>query len=324
MSSRVTTTPSYRPILKSALHHVFVKRDVWFFGIFALILGSGSALETVLRARNGIEAFDAPFLNRLFPYAEILRQWVDQLAVLPSIRSFLTVTILAATAIGLILLGALSQGVIIHGAKSRRTDPHLSVLIDHAKANLGRVLVVDLVMKVALALCVVVLLAPLFTRVPVFSDVLLFLQAVVGYGLMLVVSLLGIFTLTAILNHGANPKEGFQEAWSLLRKNPSASLETVFLLFLLNFLVGLGVLLFLLLLSLPYTFFFLLGATGGSVLATTLSSTITFLIAIASLVLLGGATTAYNYTVLAMLYERLRTGRFKSKLQRLRTTRYWF
>src|SRR3990167_8762701 len=148
MSHRAKTPPQYRPILTSALHHVFLKRDVWFFGIFALILGSGSAIETVLRTRNGLEAFNAPFLHRLFPFLEPLRQWTDQLSTLPSLRAVLTVVLFLLLAFLLVFASAVSQGVIIHAAKTQKKQLNVHELIRCGAQKFWQILGIGLLLKI--------------------------------------------------------------------------------------------------------------------------------------------------------------------------------
>ena len=314
----------YRPILLSALHHVFVKRDVWLFGIFALLLSSGSAIETVLRAKNGLEQFDAPFFHRLFPFLEPVRQWTDQLAALPVPRAVATAVVLLALVLALLIFSAISKGVIIHGAKARRGHITMRELAVHARRRIWPILATDLALKIALSLCVLILLAPAMSQTPFLSDLLFMLQALVGYGLMLLLSVLAIYTLVAVVNHDARLRDAAGEAWKIFSTYPGASLEMVLILFFLNLLAGVGVLALLLLLSIPYTVLFLAASASGSLLATTLSTAITFFIAIALLVVVGGATAAYNYTALTLFYEKLRSGRFMSKWHRVRTTRHWF
>jgi len=133
-----------------------------------------------------------------------------------------------------------------------------------------------------------------------------------------------VYALIAIVNHHASFGGALKEAWEVFRTYPGTSFETIVILFVLSLLAGLGVLALALLLSIPYTVLFLLGAFGGSLLATTLATAITFLAVLALFVILGGATTAYNYTVLTMIYEKLRAGRFQSKWHRIKTTGHWF
>ena len=141
---------------------------------------------------------------------------------------------------------------------------------------------------------------------------------------MLGANVIAVYTLIAIVNHHASFGGALKEAWEVFRTYPGTSFETIVILFVLSLLAGLGVLALALLLSIPYTVLFLLGAFGGSLLATTLATAITFLAVLALFVILGGATTAYNYTVLTMIYEKLRAGRFQSKWHRIKTTGHWF
>ncbi len=325
MSHRAKTPPQYRPILTSALHHVFLKRDVWFFGIFALILGSGSAIETVLRTRNGLEAFNAPFLYQFFPFLEPLRQWTDQLSTLSSLRAVLTVVLFLLLAGLLISASAVSQGVIIHAAKTQRKQRNVHDLIRRGAQKFWQVLGIGLLLKIALGICVFILLAPSpQTTILLAAGILTLLQPLVGYGLMLGASAVAVYALIAVVNHDASFGGALKEAWRVFQTYPGTSMEIIIILFVLNLLAGISVLALTLLLAIPYTALFLLGALGGSLLATTLVTTVAFLAMLALLVILGGTTTAYNYTVLTMIYEKLRAGRFHGKLHRVRTTGHWF
>lgn len=314
----------YRPILLSALHHVLVKRDVWFFGIFALFLGSGSAIETVLRAKNGLENFDAPFLYRLFPFFEPIRQWTDQLSALPSVRAYATAVVLLVLVLSLLFLSVISQGAIIRETKAERKRVTMRDLARHARKRFWPIVGIDLALKAALAVCVLILLAPPMSMIPFLSDILLIIQWLIGYGLMFVASVVAVYALVSIVNREEGFQDALKEAWGIFSTHPGASLEMALILFFLNLLLGIGVLAFLLLLSVPYTFLFLAGAAGGSLLATTMATTITFLVAIALLVVTGGTATAYNYTVLALFCEKLRSGRFRAKWHRIRSTGHWF
>ena len=226
----------------------------------------------------------------------------------------------------LVFASAVSQGVIIHAAKTQKKQLNVHELIRCGAQKFWQILGIGLLLKIALGACAFILLAPLPLTMPIpfAASLLALLQPVVGYGLMLGASMAAVYALIAVMNRGASFLGGLKEAWEVFRAYPGTSLETAVILFVLNLLAGLGVLALILLISIPYTALFLLGASAGSWLATTLASAITFLAVLALLVILGGATTAYNYTVIAMVYEKLRAGRFHGKLHRIRTTGHWF
>lgn len=317
--------PFYRPILKEALHHVFVERDAWIFGVFALLIGSGSALETVVRAKNGLEQVGSPLLSQIFPSLENMRQWIDQISVLSPLRAIVTVLCVILFVAILLVIGTSAQAIIVHGITRRSAKTRtLKQLVVIAKKHILKILAVDALMKVGLILSALILLAPLTVHLFIFSDVIVLMQTLVGYGLMLAVTIISVFAISGIVNHKLTLKKAIIEAFQVFKNHPATSLEVSLVLFSINIGVGLLALLFLVILSLPYTFFFIIGASIGSALVTTLSTAITFFIAMAVLVVLGGVTTAYNYSVLSITYKKLRRDKSSSKISRMVHTHHWF
>lgn len=315
----------YRPILKAAMRHVFVERDLWIFGIFALAIGSGSALETVLRARNGLEQVGGPFFSQLFPSAEGLRQWLDQFAVLSAPRAVTTIMLATCFTVGVILIGAAAQAIIVRGASKKLAKVRpFSELVSTAMESVPKILIVDVFMKACLVLCVVILLAPPIVQVGFFSDVLITLQTLTSYGLMFAITVTGVFAISSIVNRKLGAVDAILEAFTTFKKHPLTCLELSLILFAINVGMGIVAIAICLILSLFYTFFFIIGAAFGSTLATTISTAITFFTTMAILVVLGGITTAYNYTAIALTYKKLINGHSRSKLSRIARTHHWF
>jgi hypothetical protein len=317
--------PFYRPILKTAIRHVLVERDLWVFGIFALILGSGSALETVMRARNGLEQIGTPFFSQLFPSADGWMQWINQLAVLSVPRAAITITLASCLVLASVMIGVAAQAILVRGAdkKITRVRP-ITELVATAVEFAPKVLIVDLFAKACLVLCVSILLSPLPVYSGFFSDVLMTLKTAVSYGLMFAITVSTVFAISEIVNHGRGVTDAVYNSISTFLRHPATCIELCLILFAINIGVGIAALAVCLLLSFFYTFFFLIGAALGSVLATTISTAITFFTAVAIVIVFGGTTTAYNYAVLTIANKKLAQKTPRSKFSRAVKTRHLF
>lgn len=317
--------PQYRPLLKSAFHRVLIEHDGWALGIFALLVGSGSALETILRAKNGVENSASPLFSRVFPTWEILHQWLAQLPHLSATR--LTITLVLYGLLGLLLvrIGVLAQVVLIAQANPSRSRTRLSLrkMLAKARPFFWRMLALNVLWKGVIVLAILLLLAPK-SGTGAFVNLFAVLQTIIGYGLILGASVATIYTATEVIHRDTSIRDGSVSAWRAFKRSPAVSIELPIFLFFLNLGIGLLALLFLFVLSIPYTFFYLLIAQTGSYLGTSLVTLLLFIIALSVLLFIGGLTTAFNYTALAMGFERFRVGRVKSKIHRVSKTRHWF
>lgn len=318
--------PQYRPIIKEAFRRVLIEHDGWALGIFALLVGSGSALETILRAKNGVENSASPLFSRIFPTWEILHQWLAQLSHLSATRLTITLVLYSLLVLLLVRIGVLAQIVLVAQAKpskSRTTRPSLRKMLTSARPFFWRMLALNVLWKGIVVLAILILLAP-ESSIGVFVNLFAILQTIIGYGLILGASVATIYTATEVIHRNTSIREGFVSAWHAFKRSPAVSIELPIFLFFLNLGIGLLALLFLFILSIPYTFFYLLIAQTGSYLGTSLVTLLLFIIALSVLLFVGGLTTAFNYTALAIGFERFRTGRIKSKIHRVSKTRHWF
>ncbi|MDA1038573.1 MAG: hypothetical protein O2877_02705 [bacterium] len=324
MTLRGAPKAFYRPLLKKALSHVLRERDLWIYGVFAMVIGSGGALETVIRAQNGIGNIGTLFSYRYFPLFESFRQWATQLLVVTDKRAAVTITILLILVLFIISLAASAQGILVSTTKKHPKRESFRNIFLTMRKHFWAILAIDLFWKLALLFAIFILLSPVRTfGLDLFINVQVFLQILVSYALILSFTVIAIFAITARVNHEQTLFGSIKEATSVFMHHLVTSFELSFLLFFVSLLAGVLAIITLLLLSIPYTLLYLLAAYAGSVLATSLVSTILWFIAIVLLFIIGGATTAFNYSILAMAYKDLRRDKFKSKLNRIFRTNHW-
>ena len=262
----------YRDILSQAWKNTWRHKYLWFFGLFAALLGGWGDLEIVFRGFNGNSQESFYGLERLAGviFSKDIFSNLSQLSSSQgSYAFFMTIIVLFALfVIGLFLvwLTIVSQSALVHNATRIATGKkhNLKGGLEVGIKKFWPVLGFNLLLKVIIyglfgffgffiisnAASTGFLQASLYPLAAflVFVPVAIILSFIVKYAIC--------YTVVK----GESFLASLKLSWQLFVKNWLVSLEMAFILFFVTFLYALGLMLFFLVLSVPFLFISLIFA----------------------------------------------------------------
>ncbi len=264
--------PLYRQILGQALRNTWKHKYLWFFGLFAAFLGNGGELEFIFRGFDGtltqglFPGFKRLAATGVFSFSTLAN--IKQLAIKDPFNLFivlsvlLMVFILAAFLIWLVIISqaALVNNVsLIEGGKKHSFGQGLSAGIKKfwpvfGLNFLGRSIIY--ILFIALALPIVIS----WNRAvdPSIAGLLFVISFIVFVPASIVISFIIKYAIAYKVIRGEGFWASLRSGWQLFTKNWLVSLEMAFILFFINFMVGVGLIIILLVLAVPFLFLTLL------------------------------------------------------------------
>jgi len=319
---------SYRSLLKQAWNIIWKHKYLWFFGLFASLTAIGGSVEYQLIAQkfnqnliNG--SYDS--LNGILLLGELcqgLYQGLIQLLQYNfwSILNALTFLLLSLTLLFVFVwLAITSQAALVYkvkkilGAKKKLTDLGIRQGLTVGHQHFWAVLGLNILIKVLISLAFFIISLPLLFMF--FNDTAVL---VVVYTILFVIFVPVAVSLSLLVKYAIayNVLEGrplmasLEAGWKLFKNNWLVSLEMAIILFIINFLVGFGILL---LLSI---FVFPLFWMGLAIQATGLVI-ITLLVALIIMILIGSGLTAFQISTWTGLFLQLKENGGTAKLERV-------
>jgi hypothetical protein len=256
----------YRDILGQAVKSTWKNKYLWFFGLFAAFLGNAGEFEIIFRGFNKssyplIPGMEGITQSGLFSWQGI--KGAGNLIQTDPLSLFIALgVLLLVLAIGLFFLwlAICSQAALVHSsARIRNNKTHsLKASLGVGMAKFWPVLGMNVVMRILMYALFSILSLPIIllsTKLGIISISLLYLVSFVVFVVFVVVFSFIIkyaiaFTVIKDLNFVSAIKQG----WKLFIKNWLVSLEMAFLLFFINFIVGAGIILLFLIISIPFFF----------------------------------------------------------------------
>ena len=257
----------YRDIIKQAFKTTWHNKYLWFFGIFAALLGNGGELELLFHR------FDTTVENGLFPFwASIANTGffgkntflnIGHLATRDPLSLFLVLTVFVV----ILILGALavwltvvSQASLVSGAAQIRVGKKhdFKTALDAGINRFYGVFGLNLILKLLVYLFFIFLSLPLLAAAGnryLFSSTAIFMVAFLFFvTLAMVISFIVKYAIAFYVIKRCGFLESIRLAWQLFMRNWLISLEMAFLLFVINIIVGLGLILLLLVFTVPFLF----------------------------------------------------------------------
>lgn len=303
----------YRPILKKALELTWRNKYLWVFGFFATFLGSGGVYDVIIKGWNTIggRTVVKSFANFTAPPFTIFEGTGTALT-----NALGKTGLIAGTALGLILivllyvLALVSQGGLVYsvGALAKRKKVTIRDSFDKTTSKLVHIFGVNLGAKALIFLLLVIIGLPIVLIAgtsATWSNVLYFVAFLVSIPLSLVVLFLMLYTVAGMMVKKLSLLEAIKDSLCILKKHWLISLEMALILLGISVLLGIGISLALLLVSVPFlvlgiTFYLLVGEVGLTVIIT--FALVLFLVAV---VVIGSAFTTFQLASWTLLYVKL-------------------
>lgn len=321
----------YWPILKMAWQIAKKIKNLWFFGLFAAIVGGGE-FEILVQAflnphgqkgiiQSMINSFQNGWQNGL---ASGSNSWQNIWAAIinqPGITIFLILLIGVSLAVTLFILwlAVASQiGLVrnIHlGNKNKKTT--INEGIDFANANFWPIAAINLLMKIVLFILFLILGKEIIMLAPYG------LGGKVAYYLSFAVLIVIVITISFILRYQICyfllKKEKFtpalKAAWRLFLKNWLISLEMAFILFAVYCFLTLAIFyLANILLAIPFVLIFYSQLKFGAIVTIGI---VTIILTLTIILLFTAVWTVFQWAAWILLFNRLVLGEGLSKIIRV-------
>lgn len=319
--------PLYRKILSHALAFSWQNKYLWFFGLFAAIVGSGgyeiigqslSSSSVAIETLDGVisaGALNADFFHNLTKIA------MEQPLVL--LAMFAMFSIIAAAVIFVFWLATVSQAAVVNNYVLFSVDKEHSFQTG-LKAGFKyfwKVFFLNVIEKLVVLLVLMIVNLPLiftifYTRNPFTSGsyVLLFVLFV---PLLLVFSLLVKYAISYVVIKNETLAMSLRRSWQLFKDNWIISIEMACLMFVISFIYAVLIMILISTYVLPFSF--IVGLVGLS-FGTVISFIVIFILALVGIIFLvasGSFMSILQISAWTGLYLEIAGRGAESKVQRL-------
>jgi len=319
---------SYRSLLKQAWDIIWKHKYLWFFGLFASLTAIGGSVEYQLisqKFNQDLAGGTYIGLNSLFLLGEFCQNILAGLINIFQyniwfILNFLTFLLLSLTLLSVFVwLAITSQAALVYKVKKILTS-------SKKLANLGirqgltvghqhfwTVLGLNILIKFLISLAFFIISLPLLFMFFSDTSVLVFIYTLLFVIFVPIAVSLSLLIKYSIAYHVLEDKPliaSLEAGWELFRNNWLISLEMAIILFIINFLVGVVVLLILSLFVFPLFWAGLSLGMMGLII-------ITLFVALIIMIAVGSSLTAFQIATWTTLFLRLKKNDGLAKLERL-------
>jgi len=312
-------------MLKSALTITWRYKYLWFFGLFAALLGNGGAFNYGIKNFSKVES-QGVWLTNL---SESLKSWkfgfgkIDWYGIFTNFDLWGAVLFLLVIVVGLFLLwlSIASQGALVYGIKAAKTQ-FFNEALRHGSKKFWPLLLVNIILAVAIAVLMAIFNLPfviLYLNTGgnvLWQTVIVILSFIVWVPVTIIFYLIAQYAVIYIVNYDKHIAQAIKDAWLLFAKNWIVSLEAGFLLLLINIITSILLVAVVIVLALPFVMLGLLAsalASNGFLWFVIILGILTF---IALLFLYGAAWNVFQVSVWIQLFERITGGVVYSKILR--------
>ncbi|PIR80726.1 hypothetical protein COZ84_01830 [Candidatus Kuenenbacteria bacterium CG_4_8_14_3_um_filter_39_15] len=312
-------------MLKNALSITWRYKYLWFFGLFAALLGNGGAFNYGIKNFSKVES-QGVWLTNL---SESLKSWkfgfgkIDWYGIFTNFDLWGAVLFLLVIVVGLFLLwlSIASQGALVYGIKAAKTQ-FFNEALRHGSKKFWPLLLVNIILAVAIAVLMAIFNLPfviLYLNTGgnvLWQTVIVILSFIVWVPVTIIFYLIAQYAVIYIVNYDKHIAQAIKDAWLLFAKNWIVSLEAGFLLLLINIITSILLVAVVIVLALPFVMLGLLAsalASNGFLWFVIILGILTF---IALLFLYGAAWNVFQVSVWIQLFERITGGVVYSKILR--------
>ncbi len=320
----------YRNILSQGWKTTWRNKYLWFFGLFAALLGNGGVLEIIFRGS------DSSMSQGIFPSIwRILNTGIFSLKTFSSMGQllvkdpislffalFIFIAVIALT-VFLIWLIIVSQSAIVHNSANIITSKEhdfkggLEVGMKKFWPVLGYNAIVKLIIYIVFVLISLPILMSIAKSYFTVSSLVFVISFIIFIPFSIILSFIAKYAIAYTVIKGNNFISAIQSGWRLFTKNWLVSLEMAFILFFVNFLVGLSLLLLFLILSVPLLFLALVVAKAGMYLGFWVIVVLSFILFLAIISIIGAGLATFQISSWTGLFIELVGKGGTSKLVRI-------
>lgn len=319
--------PFYRNILKQAWALTWRNKYLWWFGIFAALLGNGGEFE-ILFNNAGANPSQA-----LFPsWQRIASTGVFSGHTLTNIGNLLrqdtlnmilvSAACLIALAIGLFLvwLVIVSQAAIVNNSAAviKQKKHAFRDGLDSGILNFWPVLALNIIIKAAIyALLVAISLPAIFSQGSFNANLFYIIALVIIVPVAIILSFIMKYAVAYSVINKSKIMPAIKQSCRLFKENWLISFEMAVILFFINLLVGLAIVLIILVLAVPFLFLGLIFYYAFSLVGSWLIAILAFASFLFIVVSAGAALAVFQISSWTGLFLELDKKGGVSKLVRV-------
>ena len=319
--------PFYRNILKQAWALTWRNKYLWWFGIFAALLGNGGEFEILFNnagANPGQALFPAwqriastgVFSGRtLTNIGNLLKQ--DTLNI---ILVLIACLIALAIILFLVWLVIVSQAAIVNNAAAvlKQKKHALRDGLDSGMLNFWPVLILNIIIKAAIyVLLVAISLPAIFFQGDFNANLFYVIALVIIVPVAIILSFIMKYAVAYAVINKSKVLPAIEQSYRLFKENWLISFEMAIILFFINLLVGLAIVLAILVLAVPFLFLGLIFYYSFSLIGSWLIAILAFASFLFIVVSAGAALAVFQISSWTGLFLELEKKGGVSKLVRV-------
>lgn len=319
--------PFYRNILKQAWQLTWRNKYLWWFGIFAALLGNGGEFEILFNnsgASPGQVLF--PAWQRIFStgifsghtlanIGNLLRQ--DTLNMIFVLAACL---IVLAVCLFLIWLVIVSQAAVVNNSAAaiKQKKNTLRDGFNSGILNFWPVLTLNIIIKIIIYILLVAVSLPAIFYQGNFNAKLFYIFALVVIApVAIILSFIIKYAVAYAVINKSRIMPAIKQSWRLFKENWLISFEMAIILFFINLLVGLAIVLAILVLAVPFLFLGLIFYYSFSLAGSWLIAILAFTSFLFIVVSAGAALAVFQISSWTGLFLELEKRGGTSKLVRM-------
>ncbi len=320
----------YRNILSRAWQITWRSKYLWFFGLFAALLGNGGELEVIFRGFSGDMSQGLfPALRRFAETGIFSKQAIanigqlvleDPISLFFVLAVFLILVILICFLIWLVIV---SQAALVNNSANiiAGKNHDFKQGIEAGMKKFWPVLGLNLLIKIIIYLVFVLLSLPVIFSIGQSSFIKANLLFVISFLIFIPVGIVLAFiikyAIAYVVIKGSQFLEAIKLGCQLFVKNWLISLEMAFILFFINFLVGFCLLLLFLVLAVPFLFLALIFAQSALYFNFWVIIVLALILYLSIIILVGAGLAAFQISSWTGLFIELVSRGGMSKIVRI-------
>lgn len=319
--------PFYRNILKQAWVLTWRNKYLWWFGIFAALLGNGGEFE-ILFNNAGASPSQAlfPAWQRIFSTGVFSGRTLTNIGnlfrhdTLNMIFVLATCLIVLAVFLFLVWLVVVSQAAIVNNSAAaiKQKKHALRDGLDSGILNFWPVLVLNIIIKAVIYVLLVAITLPIIFYQGNFNASLFYVIAlVIIVPVAIILSFIMKYAVAYAVINKSKVMPAIKQSYRLFKENWLISFEMAIILFFVNLLVGLAIVLAILILAVPFLFLGLVFYYAFSLIGSWLIAILAFSSFLFIVVIVGAALAVFQISSWTGLFLELEKDNGVSKLLRV-------
>ncbi|MDD4271454.1 MAG: hypothetical protein PHF50_01475 [Patescibacteria group bacterium] len=319
--------PFYRNILKQAWQLTWRNKYLWWFGIFAALLGNGGEFEILFNNNGGnpgeslFPAWQRIASTGLFSghtltnIGNLFRQ--DTLNMILVLVACLIALAICLLAIWLVIV---SQAAIVNNSSLiiKQKKHALKDGFNSGMLNFWPVLALNIIIKAAIYVLLAAISLPVIFYQTSFSAKLFYIIAlVVAVPVAIILSFIMKYAVAYVVINKSKVAVAIKQGFQLFKENWLISFEMAIILFFINLLIGLVIVLAILVLAVPFLFLGLIFYYSFSLVGSWLIAALAFASFLFIVVMAGAALAVFQISSWTGLFLELEKKSGISKLVRV-------